>query len=236
MLEICATNIQSARSAQAAGAGRIELCSALDSGGLTPSPGLIEAVCQQVQIPVNVLLRPREGNFYYSSAELDIMLKDIRFCREAGAAGIVIGALTPKGQIDIATINSLLKKAAGLDITFHRAFDYTPDPFEALETLVELGIPRVLSSGQAATAYEGRFLLKKLVAQAGERICFMPGAGIHAGNIRDIAESTGAREFHLSGRVKIVPESMQREIPGLEPGYWESNAVVIRAVRAALEH
>ena len=233
MFEICVTNIQSALAAQNAGAARVELCSALDAGGLSPSAGLIREVCRQLQIPVNVLIRPREGNFSYSEIELAIMLDDIRFCREAGAAGVVIGGLHPAGQLDVPAMQAMTEAAAGLDITCHRAFDFSADPFEALEILINLGIPRLLSSGQAASAYEGRILLKKLVERAAGRISIMPGAGISAGNIREIAEVTAAREFHLSGRIKVQAPG-KSDIPGLEQGYWESSEALIREVALAL--
>ena len=234
MLEICAANLQSALAAQRAGAQLIELCSALDAGGLTPSAGLIQAVCIQLTIPVNVLIRPREGHFYYTDAELAIMLDDIRFCREAGANGVVIGALTPDSQLNLEQMAALVEAAEGLDITCHRAFDFTPDPLAALDTLVALGIPRVLSSGQAASAFEGRFLLKKLVQHAAGRISIMPGAGINAANIAELAKTTGSREFHLSGRKKVEQVFPDKKIPGLELEYWESAENAIREVLEVL--
>ncbi len=234
MLEICAANLQSAIAAQRAGAHRIELCSALDVGGLTPSAGLIRAVCSRLTIPVNVLIRPREGHFCYTDAELDIMLDDIRICQEASANGVVIGALTPDSRLNFKQMAALVEAAEGLDITCHRAFDFTPDPLAALDDLVALGIPRVLSSGQAASAFEGRFLLKKMVVRAAGRIAVMPGAGIHAGNIAELAQTTGAREFHLSGRKKVEPVFSGKKIPGLEPEYWESDENAIREVLGAL--
>lgn len=230
MLEICAVNLQSALAAQAAGAHRIELCCALDGGGVTPSLGLLRAVRQHLNIPINVLIRPREGNFCYTDAELAIMLDDIRLCREAGADGVVIGALDANNRLDQPQLEAMLEAANGLDITCHRAFDFTPNPFEALDTLIALGIPRVLTSGQAATAYEGRFLLKKLVEHAAKRISVMPGAGLSAQNIREVGETTGAREFHLTAKRKIAQPNPGKAIPGLEWWYWESNAEEIRGM------
>lgn len=235
LLEICATNLQSALAAQRAGAHRIELCCAIDGGGLTPSPGLIRQVREQLHIPVNVLIRPREGNFCYTDAELAIMTDDIHFCREAGADGVVIGALDERGKLHRAHMLAMLDAAAGLDVTCHRAFDYTADPFEALETLIGLGIGRVLSSGQAASAWAGRFLLGKLVEKAVGRIRIMPGAGLTAQNIRAVAEATGACEFHLTGRAKIVQPNPGGEIPGLEWWYWESAEANIREALEALK-
>jgi copper homeostasis protein len=232
MLEICAVNIQSAIAAQAAGAHRIELCSALDGGGLTPSPGLLRVARQHLHIPINVLIRPREGNFCYTDTELAIMLDDIRFCREAGADGVVIGALDADGRFDLPKMKLLLAAAKGMDVTCHRAFDFTPDPFEALDMLLALGIPRVLSSGQAANAYEGRFLLKKMVEYAADRICVMPGAGLSAQNIRAVAEITGAQEFHLTAKKRVEQQNAGSDIPGLEWWYWESSVEQIREVLA----
>lgn len=230
MIEVCATNLQSALAAQRAGAHRIELCCALDGGGLTPSPGLLREVRRQLRIRINVLIRPREGNFCYTEDELAIMLEDIRFCREAGADGVVIGALDSSGRLHIPQMQAMMQAAEGLDVTCHRAFDYTTDPFEALETLIDLGVKRILSSGQAVTAYEGRFLLQKLVEQAAGRIIVMPGAGLSAKNIREVAQVTGAQEFHLTGRIKVVQPNPGGDIPGLEWWYWESEEGKIREI------
>ena len=229
--EICAVNIQSARAAERAGAQRIELCSALDAGGLTPSAGLIRAATRRLNIAVNVLIRPREGNFCYTDAERDIMLDDIRFCREAGANGVVAGALTADNQLDLSFMKAMKDAAGSMEIACHRAFDFTADPSEALEQLVALGYRRVLSSGQAPSAHQGRFLLKKMVEQAAGRISVMPGAGISAGNIREIAVDSGAREFHFTGKKKVVQG--RDDIPGLEEWYWESDAQTIREIMSA---
>lgn len=225
-IEICALNIQSALAAQQGGARRIELCSALDTGGLTPSPGLIRQVRQALAIPVHVLLRPREGNFCYTERELAVLIDDVHFCREAGVNGIVIGALDDNGSVDVSKIQRLMDAAASLEITFHRAFDFTADPFAALETLIDLGISRVLSSGQAPSAWEGRFLLQKLVEKAAGRITVMPGAGITTDNIRALAEISGAAEFHLTAKKKIVQG--HNDIPGLENWYWETDEAMVR--------
>jgi len=229
--EICAVNIQSCLAAERAGAHRIELCSALDVGGLTPSQGLIRAAIHQLTIPVNVLIRPREGHFCYSENELDIMLDDIHFCREAGANGVVVGALTADNQLDLPKMEAMKMMADHMEVVCHRAFDFTTDPAAALEQLIELGYHRVLSSGQSASAYEGRFLLKKMMEQAAGHISIMPGAGISMENIRAIAETTGAQEFHFTGKKKVAGKV---DIPGLESWYWESDEEVIREMMAAL--
>ncbi len=163
------------------------------------------------------------------------MVDDIRFCREAGADGVVLGALDSNGRLDVAAMKTMLDAAGGMDITCHRAFDYAADPFEALETLIGLGVRRVLSSGQATTAFEGRFLLKQLVERAAGRIIVMPGAGLSAKNIREVAQVTGAREFHLTGRRKVVQPNPGGDIPGLEWWYWESEEEKIREVLRLME-
>jgi len=234
ILEICAGNLQSALAAQEGGAQRIELCAALDCGGLTPSLGLVRAVRKHLSIRVNVLIRPREGDFCYDDTELALMLDDIRLCREAGADGVAIGALDAGNRLDLPKMQAMCQAADGMDITCHRAFDFTSDPVEALDTLVALGIPRVLTSGQAVTAFEGRFLLKKLVEHAAGRISIMPGAGLSAQNLHEVAETTGATEFHLSAKKKVVQAGSGNDIPGLEWGYWASDVAQIRATIQAL--
>lgn len=230
--EICALNIQSALAAQEAGAHRIELCSALEAGGITPSAGLIRAAVSSLQIPVNILIRPREGDFFYSDRELDIMLDDIAFCRQAGANGVVVGALNPNGQLDLRKLAAMREAAGNMEIAHHRAFDFCIDPEAALEHLIALGFQRVLSSGQANSAFEGRFLLQKLVNKANGRISVMPGAGLQPSNIHDIASISGAHEFHFTGKLKVKPGN-GKLIQGLDGSYWKSDADLIREIMAA---
>lgn len=227
--EICAVNIQSALVAQSAGAQRIELCSALDVGGLTPSLGLIRAAVQLLDIPVHVLIRPREGDFCYTDAELSIMVEDIQACMQAGAAGVVVGALTPDGQLDLPKMKVMKAAAGHMAITCHRAFDFTTNPDLALEQLIDMGFVRVLSSGQADSAFEGRFLLKKWVDQAAGRIAVMPGGGLNAGNIHEVIAFTGAKDVHFTGKTKVETLS-KKELPGLESWHWESNEALIQGV------
>lgn len=229
--EICALNIQSALAAQAAGAHRIELCSALDVGGLTPSPGLIQAAVRHLNIQVNVLIRPREGNFYYNDEELEVMLADIEFCRQAGVNGVVVGALDAQNNLDLPKLQDMKAAAGDMEIVHHRAFDFSADPEAALEQLIELGYHRVLSSGQSNSAFEGRFLLKKLVEQAAGRISVMPGAGIEAHNIREIVETSGASEFHFTGKIKVDPNA-GNAIRGLDTWYWQSDFATIQTIIA----
>jgi copper homeostasis protein len=225
--EVCAVNLQSALAAQQAGAHRIELCSALDVGGLTPSLGLVRAVVDALEIPVHVLIRVREGGFCYTEEEFKIMLEDIRLCREAGAAGVVVGALTPDGKLNIPQMRAFKQAAGVLDLTCHRAFDFVENASEALETLIELGFVRVLSSGQAQTAFEGRVLLQQLIQQAQNRIAVMPGGGISAENIRAIAEFTGANDVHFSGKKKVWTKN-SCELSGLAFWHWQSDETLLQ--------
>lgn len=211
-LEVCCGDLQSVRAAHAGGAHRVELCRELDLDGLTPSEETTEAAIG-MGIPVQVLIRPREGNFVYSNDEVLRMARDIRQAKRLGAGGVVIGALKPDGSIDEATIRRLAEEAEGMSITFHRAFDVCRNPLEALEQIISLGCHRLLSSGQAPTAEQGIPLLKKLVNQAAGRIIIMPGAGINPRNARRILCETGARELHGSLRRNgHTDEEMVREL------------------------
>lgn len=232
--EICATNLQSALAAQEAGAHRIELCAALETGGLTPSRGLIQAVVDALEIPVHVLIRPREGDFCYSEPELEIMLHDIRICKEIGTAGVVVGVLLENGELDLPKMQAMKTTAQSMDITCHRAFDFMPDPLEALEQLIDSGFGRVLTSGQAASAMEGRVLLRELVAQAQARIAVMPGGGISPVNIRALSEFTGATHFHFSGKKKQAG-TLEKQLPGLDTWHWESDVSQLRNIMNALQ-
>ena len=200
LVEICVDSLESATIAEAAGAGRIELCSALSEGGITPSAGLIESVCNNISIDVNVIIRPRGGDFLYSDRDFSVMRRDIEKAGEAGADGIVTGILNRDGTVDIERTALLVEYASPMKVTFHRAFDMCRDPKKALEDVITAGAARILTSGQARSAIEGTQVIKGLVATAGERIKVMPGGGITEYNIALLATTTGAKEFHLSGR------------------------------------
>jgi copper homeostasis protein len=208
LIEACVDAIDSALEAEAGGAGRIELCGELLQGGITPSAGLISAVWERVELPVFVLIRPRPGDFIYSSDELDVMLRDITYAREHDVDGVVLGALTPQGELDIGALSQLIDEAGDMEITFHRAFDYLRDQEVALEALIELGIDRVLTSGGAATALEGAATLAKLVQQAGNRIEILAGGGINASNVHAIVSRTGVREVHVRA-ARVVASDIQ---------------------------
>jgi copper homeostasis protein len=197
--EVCCPTIEAVSKAVAAGADRIELCERLEVGGVTPSERFIrDALAAAGSAPVNVLVRPREGNFVYSEEEVGKMLESIRRCKALGVNGVVIGALLPDGSVDMALMRQLVAAARPLSITFHRAFDECRDPFEALEDIISLGIERLLTSGHRADAWEGRFILKELVGRAAGRIVIMPGCGITPANLPELAAITGATEFHGS--------------------------------------
>ena len=201
-IEICANSLESALEAAKAGADRVELCAGMPEGGTTPSFGEIVCVRELAAIRQHVIIRPRGGDFLYSELERKVMLRDIECARKAGADGIVVGCLTPEGDVDIEVMKEMIKAAGDMSVTFHRAFDMCRDPFEALAAIEELGCERILTSGQKATAEEGIPLLRELVLRA-KRTIIMPGCGVNAGNIQKIAQETGAFEFHLSARKSV---------------------------------
>lgn len=203
-IEVCANGAESALNAQRGGAFRVELCAGMPEGGTTPSAGEILAARRLLdRTRLNVIIRPRGGDFLYSDLETAIMMEDIRTARIAGADGVVFGCLTPDGEVDIPRMEVLMETAAGMEVTFHRAFDMCRDPFRAMDELIDLGCDRILTSGQRNTAPEGAGLLAELVRRAEGRIVIMPGSGITAENVRDLADRTGAVEFHLSGRAPV---------------------------------
>ena len=198
-LEVCCADLQSVRAAKEGGAHRVELCQALSLDGLTPSSGMIEQAIE-LGIPVQVLIRPREGNFVYNRDEVRCMRRDVRHARQLGANGVVIGALKHDGSIDEEAIRCLIDEAEGLSITFHRAFDVCAHPEDALEQIISMGCHRLLTSGQASTAEQGIPLLRDLVKQSAGRIIIMPGAGVNPLNACRILSETGAKEIHGSLR------------------------------------
>nr|XP_006630976.1 PREDICTED: copper homeostasis protein cutC homolog [Lepisosteus oculatus] len=200
LMEVCVDSVESAINAERGGAGRIELCSSLLEGGITPSIGLLQVVKQYVRIPVFVMIRPRGGDFLYSDREVEVMKTDIHLCKNHGADGLVLGALTEDGRVDTELCVELLAACRPLPVTFHRAFDMVHDPMLAMETLISLGFERVLTSGSDSSALEGLPLIKRLVEQAKGRIIVMPGGGISERNLQRILEGSGAQEFHCSAR------------------------------------
>ncbi len=202
-LEICANSVASCVEAQKGGAYRVELCAAIPEGGTTPSYGEMAVARELLDIKLNVIIRPRSGDFLYSEIEHKAMLKDIEIARTLGVDGVVIGCLTADGDIDMDRNRELIEAAGDMSVTFHRAFDKCRNPKEALEQIIELGCDRILTSGQKPKAEQAVPLLKELVDQADGRIIIMPGSGVDEDNISYIAEGTGAKEFHLSARVPV---------------------------------
>lgn len=196
-IEICLDSIQSIIAAEKGGASRVEFCSDLFEGGLTPTLGAFQVAKEKTSIPINVMIRPRGGDFCYSDEEFETMLADARLFREAGANALVFGILTPDGRIDKERSRLFLDVARPLEVTFHRAFDMTRDPFQAIEDLIELGVDRILTSGQEASVPEGLELLSDLIKQYGEKIVIMPGAGINERNFARIHQTLNAKEYHM---------------------------------------
>ena len=235
VLEIAANSLASALAAQEGGANRIELCAALEVGGLTPSYAQIALTRERVRIPIYVLIRPRTGDFVYSDGEFETMQRDIETCASLGCDGIVIGALDESGAVDANRCRPLIAAAGGRGVTFHRAFDMSRDPEAALEDIIALRCERVLTSGTQADALAGARLIATLVAQAAGRISVMPGAGVNARNIASLRALTGAREFHASAK-RELPSRMRggNDLPGMTAGEVLSDVEQVRALVAAL--
>jgi copper homeostasis protein len=199
-VEICVDSVESATAAERGGAQRVELCSDLLEGGVTPSAGLVSIVRQQIDIGVFVMIRPRGGDFCYTDLEFGIMQQDIRQARDLGADGIILGVLDRQARVDVARTRKLVELAGPLPVTFHRAIDMTPDPRAALEDVVATGAARVLTSGGAPKVTKGLAVVARMVETAGDRLAVMAGGGITPETIAGVAEATGATEFHASLR------------------------------------
>ncbi len=206
--EICVDSVAGVRAAKEAKADRVELCGDLLEGGITPSRGMIRQARTIGGIGLNVIIRPRGGDFLFDDDEYAIMEADLDTAKEEGADGVVIGLLQANGEIDAARSRELIARARPLPVTFHRAFDMTPDPFEALGTLIRLGVERVLTSGQEASVLEGLPLITELVRRAGERIVVMPGGGITARNVERIVSAARPREIHFAA-LEAEPSEMR---------------------------
>lgn len=208
LVEICCGSFADAQAAAQGGADRIELCSALELGGLTPSWGALRLCKQHLGIPIMTMLRPRASGFCYSEAELAELRANAALFMADGADGLVFGFLREDGTIDAALTREFVALAAGRQTVFHRAFDATPDPFSALETLIACGVTRILTSGQAATAAEGAALIARLIKQAAGRIEILPGAGIRPHNAQAVLAATGADQLHSSGSAVQIDPSL----------------------------
>ena len=237
-IEIAVNDYPSAAAAVRGGADRIELCSALSEGGLTPSHGLIKKSLNDFDIPVFPIIRPRAGDFLYTDEEFEIIQEDVLFCKRSGCRGVVAGFLQADGNIDKERINLITNIAYPMQVTFHRAFDRCRDPFQALEDIIEAGCSRILTSAQRLTAIEGTDLIKQLIEAAKDRIIIMPGSGVRKENIKELAEKTGATEFHSS-----VKSLANRRMQFIHPTFAELqdeytitsvDAEEVKALRKAL--
>ena len=197
IIEICLESVESVIAAEKGGADRVELCSDLFEGGLTPTIGTVKTALRKSNIKINAMIRPRGGDFCYFDEEFEVMKEDIKAFKETGINGIVFGILTPDGDVDVKRSKEIIELARPLAVTFHRAFDMTRDPYKSLEELIELGVDRVLTSGQEATVPEGADLLEELVQIAGDRIIVMPGCGITERNFPKLRDKIKAKEYHI---------------------------------------
>jgi copper homeostasis protein len=203
ILEACIDSVEAAIAAQEGGADRVELCANLLEGGTTPSAGAIQLARARIEIGLNVMIRPRGGDFCYSDVEFEVMKLDVELAKRLGADGVVFGVLNEDGSVDTERTGALVELARPISVTFHRAFDMTRDPYEALEALIDLGIDRVLTSGQENSALEGLDLITDLVQKAGDQIIVMPGAGITERNVKKIVEHSGAKEVHVAAPMSV---------------------------------
>ena len=203
LAEICCNSVLSARNAKQGGAYRIELCQALGEGGTTPSAAAIECCSKEMNLHTRVLIRPRGGNFCYDKYDTILIMRDIELAHELGAYAVVVGFLTPDGDIDIAKTREAVRTAAGMGVTFHRAFDECRNPHDALEQIIDCGCQKLLTSGCAPTAMEGIDMLRKIVKQADGRIGVIAASGIVSSNVRHIIEYTGVKEVHSSCKQMI---------------------------------
>lgn len=197
ILEACVNSAVSAIQAQKGGADRVELCENLHDGGTTPSAGSILIARKNLHIGLYIMIRPRGGDFLYSADEFLIMQEDVRTAKKLGADGVVFGILLPEGKIDIARMNLLTRLARPMDVTFHRAFDMTNDPYRAMEDLIGIGIGRILTSGQQPDALKGAGMIRDLILRSEGRITIMPGSGVKEHNVEELIRSTGAGEVHV---------------------------------------
>ncbi len=207
LIEVCCGSTDDAIEAERGGASRVELNSSLFFGGLTPSLGSMIEAKKRLSIPVMVMIRPRGGGFCYTEAEMEVMLHDARLAVEHGADGLVFGILKEDGTIDRDRCGQIIELTGEQEAVFHRAFDVTSDPLEALDQLVEMGFTRILTSGQQRTVPEGAELIRKMIDYAGERIEILPGAGIRPHNVREIVKQTGAKQVHLSAFEQRIDSS-----------------------------
>jgi copper homeostasis protein len=232
-LEICVDTPDGLQAAIAGGADRIELCSALDLGGLTPTPGLI-AAARSAPIPVRAMIRPRAGGFVASSHDVAAMLAEIAAIQAAGLEGVVLGVSLADGRLDAALLGQLVAAASGLGLTLHRAIDRTPDLDAALDTAIALGFDTVLTSGGAVSAVDGQAAIARLVARAAGRITVMAGGGVTPGNAAGLATATGALWLHASARAARPADAADVAFGFASANARDTDAATARAIKAAL--
>lgn len=209
-VEVCVDSVESAIAAEKGGADRVELCDNLMEGGTTPSFASIEIAKKKLSIGLHVIIRPRGGDFLYSELEFEIMKRDIEIAKQIGVDGVVIGLLTKNGEVDILKTKELIQLARPLSVTFHRAFDVTKDANQALIKLINLGIDRVLTSGQEATAFEGLDKISELVELAGDKITIIACGSLNERNIQNFVEKTKVKEVHLTGFTEVESKMQYR--------------------------
>ncbi len=217
ILEICTDTLASSIIAEQAGADRIELCADLCVGGTTPSAGLVRQIKEKLHIPIAMMIRPRAGDFCYTAEEIETMKADIQFAKESGVEGVVFGILTPEGEIDAIAMKELIRLARPMEVICHRAFDMTRDAIKSLDTLINLGVDRLLTSGFTNKAADGIPVLKQLINASNGQITIMPGGGVNSLNVHTLFAETGASNFHLSGKVP-KDSNMQFRKSGISMG------------------
>lgn len=228
LIEICANSLQSALNAEKGGADRIELCSELGIGGITPSYGLLKLVKEKLSIPVHVLIRPRSGDFTYSDIEFDIMKRNVSLCKELGFDGVVSGVLNLDFSLDIERTQVLKELAGSMKFTFHRAFDWVKEPFTALEQLENMGFDYILTSGQQKTAIEGVNVLSKLKQKA-KSCVILPGSGINAENVLHF-KNAGFAAVHLSATTKIKKLEQKPLVPMVSPNMITDDTILVSSI------
>jgi copper homeostasis protein len=241
LVEVCVDSIHSAVAAERGGAARVELCSGLIEGGITPSAGLIEITRGNVFLPLHVMIRPRGGDFFYDSDEFETMQRDIAAAKQLGADGVVFGILDVNANVDVVRTRQLVNLARPLAVTFHRAFDMTEDLLRALEDVCATGVDRLLTSGGEQTSLQGQATIAQLVKQARGRVVVMPGSGIKPENARSLVEQTGAREIHVGLRSSLPSPMVHRNprvsmgtIPGREYTRFQVLEESVRSLCSAL--
>lgn len=211
LLEVCVDSVASAIAAKNGGAERVELCSNLIIGGTSPSEILFKQVKENTSLKIRTLIRPRFGDFCYDKWEFESIREEVKLFKSLGADGVVIGILKPDGTLNMEQMKILMEDAGDMGVTLHRAFDVSANPFETLEQCMELGIDTILTSGQQASAWEGRKLLKELNTKSAGKITILAGAGINAEQIKKLIPETGIMAYHMSGKIVLESEMVYRK-------------------------